>query len=81
MNENVVEKSNTSLDGLHDKARDAVALISIMSVLSRGNDKDEQERETRYIRNEFLDSIKFYIGTQEKDAQAGNAYSYSRKVR
>lgn len=81
MNENVVEKSNTSLDGLHDEARDAVALISIMSVLSRGNDKDEQEQETRYIRNEFLDSIKFYIGTQEKDAQAGNAYSYSRKVR
>ncbi len=81
MNENVVEKSNASLDGLHGEARDAVALISVISMLSRGNDRDEQERETRYIRNDFLDSIKFYIGTQEKDAKSGSGYSYSRKSR
>ena len=68
--EGVIEKSNVSLDGVHDAARDMVALISIFSISRRGNDQEYQVRESNYIKRAFLDRLalfdKAYAGQKEE---------------
>ena len=78
-NKKSIEESNVSLEGAYGESRDMIALASIISIMSRGNDKSEQESNTRYIKSSFLKSISFYIGSHEIDDQKG--YSYSRKLK
>lgn len=78
-----IEKSNVSLDGVYDKARDAVALVSLFSVMRRGNDHDEQVRESNYIRDAFMNKVRFVdksywdaaAKAEEKESQ-GKRYIY-----
>lgn len=49
--------SNISLDGLYDEARDAVAFISIFSVMNRGNDMEYQIRASEEMKYSFISSL------------------------
>lgn len=53
-----LESNNVSLDEVYGEARDIIGLISIFSVMNKGNDQDYQIRASEQIKDSFMSKIK-----------------------